>query len=213
MTITRACGCAVLGLLAFVAAAATSAQERGLYVGASMGIANFPGDATINAFGVTLTDDEDPSPSLLAQSVDAGFRFNRWFATEIGYVDLGEASVTLRDSTGNNAVQGELHYGVKGPTVSFVGFMPFGKWDPLVRIGLIFPDVDLALDGTAGAASFSVRGESNAARAFYGIGIGYHFTERWNMKLEIDYYDGLGDKDTVGEANIITAMLGAAFKF
>jgi opacity protein-like surface antigen len=213
MKITRAGGCLVPGLLALAAATAAPAQERGFYVGASMGAADFPDDANLNAFGVDLRTDEDSPFNELALSLDAGFRFNRWFAAEIGYVDLGEAALKLTDPTGNNAGEGEIRYGVHGPTVSFVGFMPLGKWEPFLKVGVIFPDVELAVGGTAAAMPFSLRRESDSARPFYGVGVGYHFNERWKMKLEINYYDGLGDGDSTGTANILSAMLGFTYKF
>jgi OmpA-OmpF porin, OOP family len=213
MTITRVGGCVVLGLLALAAATVASAQERGFYVGASMGAADYPDDASVNAFGVDLSTDEDSPFNELAFGLDAGFRFNRWFAAEIGYVDLGEAALDLMDPTGNNAGQGEIRFGVHGPTVSFVGLMPFGKWEPYLRVGVIFPDVELAVAGTAAATPFRLRGESDTARPFYGVGVGYHFNERWKMKLEINYYDGLGDEDSTGTANILSAMLGFTYKF
>lgn len=76
---------AVLGLMAAAAAAPGVAQDdKGIYLGGSGGVAHYTRSCD---FANVPCDDKD-----VAWRVFGGYRFNRWIAAEIGYVDLGEAS-------------------------------------------------------------------------------------------------------------------------
>ena len=212
MTITRVHGCAVLGALALAAAASVSAQDRGAYAGVSMGMAHYPDDGEVIVINTPL-DVEGDSTDKFAYSVDAGYRFNRYFATELGYTDLGEATATLIDPTGGNAGQGKLRYSAKGPTLAFVGFLPFGKWEPFLKVGFIVTDVELTADGTLGTAPFSGRATDDGTKIYWGTGVGCHVSDRWNIRLAVDYYESLGDDDGTALEDLFVATLGVHFKF
>jgi OOP family OmpA-OmpF porin len=70
------------------AAVAQAPGDAGWYVGAALGQDQLDLDCT----GATACDDKDSS-----WKVFAGYHFNRSFAVEVGYGDLGKATASTRD--------------------------------------------------------------------------------------------------------------------
>jgi OOP family OmpA-OmpF porin len=82
-----------LGFAAAAAAGPAAAQDPGLYAGGSVGYAAYK-DSCKDL--VVPCDGEDT-----AWRAFGGYQFNRWFAVEFGYADLGEAEGAGILNTGN----------------------------------------------------------------------------------------------------------------
>ncbi len=212
----------VMGITCMGAAAAASASEsakesarvvdgaehRGFYLGADLGIANYPDDASFNVAD-TLLNAGEVNSSPLVFNLNGGYRFNRYFAWEVAWIDLGKVDASL---AGNNG-SGSLDYSVQGPATSVLGILPFNeRWEAYVRGGILFTDVELAIEGVTSGGTFSGRETSDSSSFYWGLGLKYHITDQWQVKFELNRYD-VGNRRTTGKATIDTASLGVAYRF
>ena len=214
---TKNAASALLGLLALAAAAQAAAldsleQRMGGYMGVSLGNVHYPKYASVDLDDVVLTTLDADNQSL-AWSVNFGYRPTKYFGAEVGWLDLGKATAPLADVSGRAGDKGRLSYSVKGPTAAFVGFLPFGYWDASLKLGLLFSDVDLAVDAAHGADALSARETSDSVHSFWGVGLGYHISDRLKMKVGLDHYSDVGDKTSTGRANINAVMVGVEARF
>lgn len=121
------------------------------YVGASIGITDY---------GESHYDDEATSYSLLI-----GYKFTRYFATELSYSDFGEA-----DAKGSGS--GDLE--ADGFALQAVANLPLGETFSLyAKAGGLFWD-----------ASSSETGDHDSADWIYGLGVGYNVTPDSAVRLE-----------------------------
>lgn len=171
-------GLAILGLasaMAFVSPA--FAQDTGFYVGGALGQTSFDVDCT----GATSCDDEDSSWKIFG-----GYQFNKHFALEFGYADLGEAtaSVSLPPFTANGALKATVWELVA------VGSMPIAdRFSIFGKIGLYRGDTDF--DVTVPGLGSASESDSNTDLTF-GIGARYDFTRNLGVRLEWQRYQDVG---------------------
>jgi OOP family OmpA-OmpF porin len=188
------------------------ANPDGFYVGADLGFGRFPGSATIGANDVVLQA-TDVRRRPFAWNVSAGYRFNRYFAAELGYVDLGEAKARLIDPLAANGM-GDLRFSARGFTTAVVGSIPFGKrWDAYARLGLFHPDVELTVSGVAGGTPFAARLLDHEVRAFWAVGLGYQVKDDLRVKFELSHYEGVGDDENTGRADIVAVTMGFEYRW
>lgn len=204
---------AALGGLMFCAATARAADDKGFYVGANLGQSNYADRARIQLGNIPLgadgIDDED-----VAWSITAGYRFSRYFAFEAGYVDLGDVSATLTDTSGVTDTVANARFDARGPTLTAIGYLPLGKWSPFIKAGVLFDKVDLRLAGRIGNSSFDLHGEAKDGETVVGgIGTEYEISERWRLKFGLDYYVDVGKGDQTGTASPFTLTLGVTYRF
>jgi OOP family OmpA-OmpF porin len=150
---------ALLGLTLACAAAPSLAAEPPWFVAGALGVPQFgdcPGGASCDG-------------SDLAYKVYGGYRFNRYFALEAGYTDLGKNTATAGDSI--------TEVKPRGITTHVVGSWPFAeRWSALGRLGLIYGDTKVT--GTAGT-----RNEKGTEFA-WGVGLQFDFTHEVAVRLE-----------------------------
>jgi OmpA-OmpF porin, OOP family len=215
-----------LGVLALAAAANVAVAEDaqtimtlppranpdGFYLGADLGFGRFPGSATIGVNDVVLQA-TDARRTAFAWNVSAGYRFNRYFAVELGYVDLGEGKARLIDPLAANGM-GDLSFSARGFTTAVVGSIPFGKrWDAYARLGLLHPDVELTVSGVADGSPFAARLLDHEVRAFWAVGVGYQVKEDMRVKFELSHYEGVGDNENTGRADILAVTMGFEYRW
>jgi OOP family OmpA-OmpF porin len=147
------------------------AQDTGIYVGAGIG-----------DFGVDVGGFDGSDTGF---KVFGGYRFIKYFAAELEYLDGG----TVED--------GGLELDVSGFNVSAVGILPVGgNFDVFAKLGMIFWDADTNGFGDDSGEDFS-----------WGIGAGYGFTDQFGMQLEYQGFE-IEDTDTVDMIS-----LSATWKF
>lgn len=165
-----------VGPLTICAPSFAWAADSGFYVGADLGVAQYP-------------DNEDLDNEDHAWAVTAGYRFNRYVAVEAGYMDLGETSGFLADGATATPAVARFSFASSGPTLALVGTWPLGNWEPYVRVGVFFADTDLSFSGLSATAPFSGRTSDSTEEMFGGIGLGYRFSERWRARVELAFFD------------------------
>jgi hypothetical protein len=216
------------GSLALIPATAFADQERGFYLNASFGQAQYEisqgdlDDVAIAAFesnGIAVLEaessfDDEGSP----WSLSGGYRFSRYLAVEVGYLDLGSAKY---DAAGTvllpvlGGVVADSTMGIdissKGPTVAAAVFAPVGeRLDVHGRLGMFFADntfdIDVALDDVSQSEGVS----QDSQDFFASIGAAFHFTASFAASLDFTLLEDVGDEL---EADVDSLTLGLQYTF
>jgi opacity protein-like surface antigen len=207
----------VYALLLIGAAGSASAQsadgERGVYVGARVGVAKYPARPKLIVGDLTFVS-KDTREEDLSWGFDAGYRFSKHFGFEVGYLDLGEGTASMVDTAGLD-VRGDLRFSVRGETLGLVTFFPIGrKWEPYGKLGVLFQDVDFRFSGTQAGVPFRLSSSSNREGKLYlETGVSYRFDEHWKASLGLTHLSDIGDKDRTGRADIRNVFLGLTHQF
>lgn len=175
---------ALIGCLANAPTTA-SANDLGLYAGASFVQTKFEHDWSDLPSGVTIrdVDDEDQGFKVLF-----GWRPVRWFALEASYADLGAAS-------GNTNVVCLAAIGFPCPTrlsadvqstqLSALGLWPVGDFDLFARAGVQRWEADAEI---ADASTVIARASEHDTDLVYGIGAQYRY-QRVAVRLEFEHLE------------------------
>ena len=185
---------ALFGLVAAIAfalpAAAQMGRDSGYYIGGSIGQSRAKDVCSdANLFGGAANcDDKDT-----AWRVFGGYQFNRNFAVELGYHDLGKASIPARkiDSTAWEAVG--------------VGSIPLGPVSLYGKLG--------AFRGKAECSGCAPDIEETRGGVTFGAGVEYDFTRQFGMRGEWQRYNNLGGGRFTAKYDVNVFSLGALFRF
>jgi hypothetical protein len=214
------------GSLALLSGSALADQDRGFYLNANFGQAQYDisqddlDSVAIAAFesnGITVLDaesslDDEGSP----WSLSGGYRFSRYLAVEVGYLDLGTAKY---DATGTVGIPGlgvadtdlGIDISAKGPTVAAAVYAPIGeKFDVHGRLGMFFADT--SFDIAVGLEDvFDSDEVSESSQDFFGsIGAAFHFTPNFAASLDFTLFQDVGDEL---ETNVDSLTLGVQYTF
>ncbi len=175
---------AVLASMALVPAAYAD-NDNGFYAGAGVGRFNAQID-DVNAVDPAIQGwDEDDT----AYKVFGGWRFNKMFALEVAYINLGEPS--------GEVVPGfNLDASVDGFAPYVVATIPLGLFEVYGRLGYYFYDANL---GTESGLGGRVVVDEESEDFVYGAGIGLDLLDHINVRLEYERFDlqGLDDTDAL----------------
>ncbi|MET0536329.1 MAG: outer membrane beta-barrel protein [Steroidobacter sp.] len=180
----------------------------------------------LDALGRSSLDD-----SVSVWGLNLGYRWNRYFAAEIGYAKLGEASyrlpmsieVTATDiTTGASASDtfvGEraMQFTSAGPTISALGMLPLGeRFDLHVRGGIYLADTrvtnrirDIEFDNGNIAHR---RVDASQTELFAGIGGAWNINENFVLRAEYQKFLDVGDDKKTGESDIDVFNVSVLFK-
>ena len=181
----RASGILVLATFAAIASTLAMADDAGWYGGVAVGQSRAKIDdarITSNLLGGGLAtssisnDDSDTGYKLFG-----GYKFNKYFALEGGYFDLGKFGFTA-----TTAPAGTLDGSIKlrGVNLDAVGILPINeKFSALGRVGLNYAEARDSFSGT-GAVNVANPSPSKRDTNFkFGAGLQYDFTQSaWNAR-------------------------------
>jgi len=208
---------AALMVLATLAGQALAQQAGPWYGGLSAGTSS----ASIDSGALPIAG--APATSLSKDDSDTGFkiyggyRFNRHFALEAGYTDLGTfgATRTVLASPG-----GTLRAETKVSGVHFdaVGILPLAERFSLFgKVGGYYNEVKTTLSTTGGVSLLPGVAASRShsdVNLKYGIGAGFDFTERFGLRAEWERHSDLGDTSTTGtQGDVDLVSVGVVFRF
>ena len=213
MKFTRTSG--TLGLL--VVAAITSpmamAQASGWYIGANVGQARAKIDdpritSSLLAGGFTTTsianDERDTGYKLFT-----GYQFNRYFALEGGYFDLGKFGFTA-STIPAGTLRGDIK--LRGLNLDLVGTLPItDKLSAFGRVGANYAEAKDTFRGTGFVIVRNPNPSTKATNVKYGAGLQYAFNDAWAMRLEGERYrvdDAVGNK-----AEVDLYSVGLVYRF
>jgi OOP family OmpA-OmpF porin len=213
MKLAKASGMLGLVALAAIASPFAAADDTGWYGGANIGQSRAKiDDARISSGllggGFTSSsianDDRDIGYKLFG-----GYQFNRNFAIEGGYFDLGKFGFTAT-TVPNGTLSGNIK--VRGLNLDLVGLLPITeKFSAFGRAGLNYAQ---ARDSFAGTGSVNVSNSNLSKRDTnykFGLGLQYAFTESLAMRAEAERYrinDAVGNK---GDIDLIS--VGLVYRF
>lgn len=221
------------GLLALVSFGplVASAQE-GPYFNLFYGVGQYDADQDdLNAIASSLiqtvgsnapsgTSDINDQDSMWG--VQIGYRFNKWVAAEIGYVDLGKYNYTAQLTStftanpdipdGTYTYQSSARYLSSGPTIAAVGLFPIGeRFDVYGRAGLLFAETRFRVKYDIGPG-YSLENDAGTQEYFVGGGFAWNFSEDYNVRTDATYFLDLGDDDRTTESSVFMLTLGIGFR-
>lgn len=191
-------GLVILGVAsaaAFAGPALAQAQDTGFYAGVTIGQSEAGDTCTgISGTGVSC-DDKDTAWRILG-----GYQFNRHFALEFGYTDLGEVSASGPGGS------------VKIETTAFelvgVGSMPLmDKFSIYGKIGLYRAEAEASVN----LPGFASEKEDNTDLTF-GIGVRYDFTRNLGVRAEWQKYQDVGGGN-IGKDDVDVISIGVIWRF
>lgn len=175
--------------------------------------------------------------SLTPWGVQMGYRFNKWVAAEVGYVDLGELLYSLNGQIagdyaffdGTNIVTRPLNGGFErslqvtsaGVTASALGMLPVGEhFDLHVRGGIYYADTRVTsrlryIDAIDQSDVFNLlhrRTDASQTELFAGLGAAWNINDSFTLRLEYQKFFDVGDDEKNGETDIDVINLAILFK-
>jgi hypothetical protein len=162
----------------------------GFYLGAGLGdfsVDTDELDELSDLDDVNLDFDSDES----ARKAFVGWRFNRFFATQLDIVDFG------RSQAGANELR--VSTSSEGVAPSIVGTLPLGPVELFLRGGILWYDLSIE-------SNTEVFDDSDRDPVF-STGVGFTVAEKLNLRLEYEVVD----IDTFDDAHAV--WLNAAWRF
>ena len=189
--------------------------QDGWYAGFFLGSSNADLSPSVVAVtGATSTnlvkDERDPGVTALV-----GYRFNRYFAAEVGFAWLGEFQMTNQVTA---PTVGALNADIRtiGIFIDAVGLLPLGaNFDALAKVGVVGAETRTfrSTSGTVTPAPGTLTNAStDEAVLKVGLGIQYNFAKGVTLRAEWDRYLNVGDGNT-GQFDIDLYSLGVLFRF
>ena len=214
MKLIKTSGTLVLTAFAVMASQYVLADDTaGWYAGGNMGesSAKIADGRIINglaASGFTTTGISNDNRDI-GFKLFGGYQFNKYFALEGGYFDLGRfgfAATTLPTGRETGNIE------VRGLNLDAVGILPFtDKFSAFGRVGADYAE---ARDSFAGTGAVQVLNPDPMKRQVnydFGAGLQYAFTDSLAMRAEADRYrinDAVGNQ---GDINLVS--LGLIYRF
>ncbi len=153
-------------------------------------------------FTTTAISDDDRD---IGYKLFGGYQFNKYFALEGGYFDLGKFEFTA-----TTVPAGTLRGNIKVTGLNFdaVGILPITeKFSAFGRVGLTYAESKDSFTGTGLVTTRNSSPSENDANYKFGVGLQFHFTESLGMRAEAERYridDAVGNK---GDIDLISVGL------
>jgi opacity protein-like surface antigen len=175
----------------------------------------------------TLINTGEPTRNLSASTEDTdigynatfGFRFNRYFAAELGLAQFGSVESTAKGELdfggGFVPTSLKLSFSAGGPMISAVGFLPLNdKFELFGRVGYLFTSSERELtsnvDGQSGGFG-SAKGDSQDL--VLGVGAAFNFNQVYSLRIEYQQLDELGQDERTGLEDLNVIGLGVVVRF
>ena len=189
-------------------------------------------DDVLHEFALAATGNSSLDDSVSVWGAQIGYRFGKYFATEVGYANLGEASYrlpilvteTVTDITtgaplgsGDFAAERAMQFTSAGPTISALGMLPIGQVIDLhVRAGIYLADTRVTnrirdVEFNTGNIGHG-RVDASQTEIFGGIGGAWNINENFTLRAEYQKYLDVGDDEKTGESDIDVFNLSVLFR-
>lgn len=187
-------------------------------------------DDILHEFALAGIGNSKLDDSVSVWGLQVGYRWGKYFATEIGYAHLGEASyrlpvlvtetltpVTGPVLTGDFAAERATQFTSAGPTISALGMLPIGQHIDLhLRAGIYLADTRVTnrtrdVEFNTGNINHG-RVDASQTEIFGGIGGAWNINENFVLRLEYQKYLDVGDDEKTGESDIDVVNLAVLFK-
>lgn len=202
-----------LAALAVVACPLAMADEPGWYGGLGAGQSRALMDdrriaSGLLGSGLTASSIDDTDRDN-AYKLFGGYQFNRNFALEGGYFDLGKfgfKATTVPAGTLTGTIR------VQGLNLDAVGILPFTeKFSAFGRVGATYAETKDTFSGTGAVGVTNPNPTKSDTNYKYGVGLQYDVTQALALRLEAERYrinDAVGNR---GDVDMVT--VGLLFRF
>lgn len=200
-----------LALLAWTVAPARS-DEKGWTIGAAQGEADYHAQVSDFDDGSILSGDTDSHE--LGWKLYGGYRFNKWLAVELGYVELqndfddptfegfSDGTGARFASLGNGPVS--VGFSPSGVFAEAVGSVPLGgRLYALGKVGLFAWENEIRVQDLDGES----RRDESGTDPVFGAGVEFRFRSGLSLRAEYEIFTGVVDEDI----DLITA--GVSYRF
>ena len=206
---------AACAAMALALAAASPAFAQGFYIGFGYGQSELGDlvaadiDAELASLGFASTTTVDAKDS--GYKLYGGYEFNRNFALETGYYDLGTfTSHSVTTGVGAGTIDGE--WDAWAIPIALVGTVPLGASFSLFgKVGGAFTSLDATARGTSTPKTFEFSESESEFGTYLGVGAGVFFGQGWGIRVEWELFAGVGDDETTGESDI--DLLSASIQY
>jgi hypothetical protein len=208
-----------------------NANRIGPYAGGIIGYSDYSGDQTANEQELMdiLINTGNPFTEMTAETENTdigyqalfGYRFHRFFAAELGLVQLGDLKSKVRTEMDFEGA-GEflpttlaLTFTAGGPMISGLAILPIGdKVELFGRVGYLFTSADRELssnvDGESGVFG-SAKGDSQ--NVVYGLGFAWNINQVYAIRVEYQQLDDLGQESRTGAEDLTVLGAGVIIRF
>lgn len=202
MRFTKMSGTLGLVAIGVIASPSVMAQDSGWYAGLNVGQSKAKiDDAKIRSSllgdgftGVSISDRD----KHLGFKLFGGYEFNKYFALEGGYFDLGKFGFTAT-TVPYATLKGDTS--MKGLNFDAVLKFPMTeKFSVFGRAGLAYTEAKDTFTGTSPIKVLDPNPSKRAANFKFGAGLQYDFTESFGMRAEAERYrvnDAIGNKGDI----------------
>jgi opacity protein-like surface antigen len=175
----------VLGMA--VCAPCLAQAQGGWYAGLDVGAAR--SDAEIDEYAFFGETTDRASSDTTGFRLRGGYRFGRFFAMELTYVDFGQFESHFDPDDCPNGAAGpcpvDVRTSVNGIVANFVGILPLGEhWFLNARAGLGNIKID-----TRAVGAIDLDNSTDNDSLSYGIGGGYRFNDHWEVLFDYSGFD------------------------
>ncbi len=213
MKLARASQTLGLVVLAAIASPYAVADDTGWYGGVNIGQSKAKIDdahITSNLLGGGFAtssisnDDSDTGYKLFA-----GYKYNKNFAVEGGYFDLGQFGFTAT-TVPAGTLNGNLK--LKGLNLDAVGILPINeKFSAFGRVGMNYAESKDSFSGSGAVNVLNPNPSKREANLKFGAGLQYDFNQSIGMRAEAERYrinDAVGSK---GDIDVLS--VGMVYRF
>ncbi|MCD9493523.1 OmpA family protein [Photobacterium carnosum] len=158
----------VLPLALLVSGVANAATDNPFYAGARLGNSFYDSTNSINLENKNLSG-----------GVFAGYQITPWFAAEVGYTNLGSATVTNKNQVGKFTAQGADLVGKYSYAIN-------DKFDVFAKLGVFYYDWN---------AKNGATGDDNGWASTAGVGAEYYINNNVSTSIEYQYYKDVAGAD------------------
>jgi len=213
MNLSKVTGKFGLTAIVMLVSSCALADESGWYVGANVGQSKAAIDDSritngllSDGFTTTSITDEDRD---LGYKIFGGYQFNKNFALEGGYFDLGKfgfKATTQPPGTLNGDIR------LRGLNLDVIGSLPITeKFSVFARLGANYAQASDSFTGTGSVNVLNSNPSKFETNPKVGLGLEYAFSDTLAMRAEVERYrinDAVGNR---GDINLVT--VGFVYRF
>ena len=163
-------------------APAFAADDSGFYIGAGIG------DGSVKVDGIEDGLNFDGSDT--AFKVLGGYKFMKYLAAELEYIDAGDAEDKWSEDFKGITEELKLTIGFSGFNASAVGILPIGeKFNVFGKLGFIMWDADFRAKYSYGSFEDSDSDSDSGTDFSWGVGAGFDFTDNLGVRIEYQAFE------------------------
>lgn len=204
-------------------AATVSAADSGFYLTADVGYADTDFSTSqadfesllASAFGQSSESDFDESDSTY--NLGAGYSFNKYFAAEVTYMDLGKSNykgfIAAADVAGG--ADAELGFGIEttGYAMTALASYPITeRFSVYAKGGVFFSETETTFSASFGGSGGSEKDERSDEDFLLGIGVEYQINTSWSLSTQyMRVFDDASEE--TGRNQLDRMTLGLKYRF